>query len=91
MSLQVSEISAIVIVMTDTVTEIANRVRGVAAEKRFTQQRIASELELARSSVSQRISGAVPFTGAELSRLAKAMNVPVSRFFPEDAAQKAVA
>lgn len=69
--------------MSETTTEIANRVRGVAAEKRFTQQRIASELQLARSSVSQRITGAVPFTGTELAALALAMDVPVSRFFPE--------
>lgn len=69
--------------MPETTTEIANRVRGVAAEKRFTQQRIASELKLARSSVSLRISGAVPFTGTELATLAMVMDVPVSRFFPE--------
>lgn len=71
------------LLMPETTTEIANRVRGVAAEKRFTQQRIASVLNLARSSVSLRITGAVPFTGTELLMLAHAMNVPVTRFFPE--------
>lgn len=71
------------IVMTETVIEIANRVRGVAAEKRFTQQRIASELKIARSSVNQRFVGAVPFSAAEIHTLSDVMGVPVTRFFPE--------
>lgn len=77
--------------MTKIVTEIANHVRGVAAEKRFTQQHIASELKIARSSVNQRFTGAVPFTAPELFILARAMNVPVTRFFPEPAHVMAVA
>lgn len=72
--------------MTEIATEIADRVRGVAAEKRFTQTRIASTLTLARSSVGQRMTGQVPFSAAELVVLANAMEVPVQRFFPQDGA-----
>lgn len=69
--------------MTDETKQIADMVRGVAAEKRATQERIAGILDLRRGAVSQRFSGKVPFTGPELLTLAIAMNVPITRFFPE--------
>ena len=69
--------------MTEATTTIADKVRGVAAEKRFTQQRIAETLSLSRTSVVERVNGRVPFTGAELHELSLALGVPVSRFFPE--------
>lgn len=71
--------------MSTTTKRIADKVRGVAAEKRFTQQRIANCLQLSRYSVGQRINGRVPFTATELYDLAVLMNVPVSRFFPPPA------
>lgn len=69
--------------MTETTTEIADKVRGVAAEKRFTQRRISDTLGISRTSVVERINGRIAFTGPELFTLAVAMRVPVSRFFPE--------
>lgn len=69
--------------MSNASQEIANKVRGIAAEKRFTQERIAAILGLARSSVSQRYSGATPFTAPELYILATAFDIDISRFFPE--------
>lgn len=72
--------------MTDTTSRIADKVRGVAAEKRFTQQRIALTLGIARSSVAERFGGRVSFTADEVFTLAVAMDVPVARFFPERAA-----
>lgn len=74
--------------MQETTSTIANRVRGVAAEKRFTQDRVASTLGIARSSVSARYNGSVAFTGTELFTLAAAMGVRVERFFP-DAGERA--
>lgn len=71
--------------MTNSVNGIADKVRGLAAEKRFTQQRIAVTLAISRTSVVERMNGRVPFTGAEILALAEAMNVPVSRFFPDRA------
>lgn len=62
--------------------EIANKVRGVAAEKRYTQKRIADTLGIARSSVVARFNGSTPFTSTELAVLAKDMQVSVSRFYP---------
>lgn len=68
--------------MQETTNAIANRVRGVAAEKRATQQRIAEILGIARGSVNTRMNGTVPFTGAELLMLASAFDVEIQRFFP---------
>lgn len=66
-----------------TMTEtISAKVRGVSAERRFTQQRIADTLQISRTSVVERINGRVPFTGTEILKLAIAMGVDVSRFFP---------
>lgn len=62
---------------------IADKVRGVAAEKRFTQARIAATLGLSRTSVVERMNGRVPFTADELLRLASVMGEPITRFFPE--------
>lgn len=69
--------------MPETTTAIADKVRGVAAEKRFTQKHIATTLNISRTSVVERVNGRIPFTGAELLTLASAMNVPITRFFPE--------
>lgn len=69
--------------MADETTGIANKVRGVAAEKRYTQQRIASTLGISRTSVVERINGRVPFSGPELLKLSREMHVSPARFFPD--------
>ena len=68
--------------MTNVTNAIADRVRGISAEKRYTQERTAQTLGLARSSVSARLSGSIPFTAAELLTLAVALGVRIERFFP---------
>jgi hypothetical protein len=68
--------------MASTTERIADTVRGVAAEKRFTQQRIADTLDRSRTSVVERFNGRVAWTATELFELSVAMGVPVSRFFP---------
>lgn len=72
--------------MSNGVERIAAKVRGVAAEHRFTQQRIADALEISRASVVERYQGRVPFTAPEILALAEAMHEPITRFFPERAA-----
>ena len=72
--------------MRDTDSEIADRVRGIAAEKRLTQASIAATLRLGRTTVVERMNGRVPFTAAEILTLSVATGVPISRFFPEPAA-----
>ena len=68
--------------MSSKVERIASKVRGVAAEHRFTQQRIADTLDISRTSVTERYQGRVPFTAPEILTLAEEMNEPVARFFP---------
>ncbi len=55
---------------------------SVAAENRYTQQRIAETIGVSRAAVVERINGRVAFTAPEILALAQAMDVPVSRFFP---------
>ena len=69
--------------MPDAMTNIADRVRGIAVEKRFTHDRIASLLRLSRTSVSARMNGSIPWTGAELLILAAAFRISPARFFPD--------
>lgn len=69
--------------MTDELLEIADRVRGVATEKRYSQQKVATVLGMARGSVSERFTGKVPFGAHELFRLSEEFKVPVTRFFPQ--------
>lgn len=69
--------------MQNAMTEIANRVRGIAVEKRFTHERIASLLHLSRTSVSARMNGLIPWTGPELLTLAAVWRISPARFFPE--------
>lgn len=69
--------------MTETTKLIADKARGVAAEKRFTQERIAATLGLSRTSVAERYSGRIPFTAPEIFALASALDVDIARFFPE--------
>ena len=71
--------------MQTTTETIAAKVRGVAAEKRYTQKRIADTLSISRTSVVERINGRIPFTATEILDLARSMRVSPSRFFPDEA------
>jgi DNA-binding transcriptional regulator YdaS (Cro superfamily) len=72
--------------MPDEMIHIADRVRGVAAEKRANQQTIADILGMSRGSVNQRMTGNIPFAAWEIGRLAHAFDVPVSAFYSVRAA-----
>lgn len=69
--------------MTNATNEIADRVRGIATEKRYTHDRIAALLRRSRTSISQRMNGTIPWTGAELLILAAAWRIDPKRFFPD--------
>lgn len=69
--------------MASNTERIANRVRGLAAEHRLTQQRIAEVLGISRTSVGERFNGRVPFTATEMLALANEMGLPVARLYPE--------
>jgi len=72
--------------MKDEARYIADRVRGVAAEKRTSQDEIAKTLRMSRQAVNARMTGRVPFTAPEVLTISRMFNVPVSRFFPEEVA-----
>lgn len=71
--------------MSEPTTAIADKVRGVAAEKRYSQQRVAEVLGISRTSVVERYNGRIAFSGPELLTLSIAMGLPISRFFPDPA------
>jgi transcriptional regulator with XRE-family HTH domain len=77
--------------MHDEMAKIADRVRGVVAEKRCNQKALASILGISRQSVNQRLNARVPFSGVELLRLSVALVVPIDRFFPSTEALRLVA
>jgi len=72
--------------MANTTERIADKVRGIAAEKRSSQQNTADILGISRTSVVERMNGRIPFTATEILLLATAWQVPVSRFFPREIA-----
>ena len=69
--------------MKDTMKQIADKVRGVAAEKHVTQQAMANLLGMSRAAFSDRINGKVPFGAHEILALANHFDVPVTRLFPD--------
>jgi transcriptional regulator with XRE-family HTH domain len=68
--------------MNDAVSRIADKMRGVAAEKRATQGEVAGLLGIGRKAVNDRMNGRVPWTAAELLVLSEAWGVPVASLFP---------
>lgn len=64
--------------------QIAAKLQGVRAEKRASQERIAGILGISRQSAGLRLNARVPIPAHELTRLARAFDVPVERFFPDD-------
>ncbi len=81
--------------MTNQVIGIPDKVRGVAAEKGYTQERMAMAAGISRTALVDRYAGRTSFKADEILALALAMRVPVERFFPTfaeiDAADMAVA
>ena len=63
--------------------DVANKVRGVAAEKRVTQAELAFALSMTEMAMSRRMKGQTPFSPEELSRMADVLSTPVSTFFGE--------
>lgn len=78
--------------MTNTLTDMTNsrigipdKVRGVAAEKGYTQDRLAQTIRISRTQLVERLGGRIPFKADEILTLAFEMRVPVERFFPTEA------
>ena len=62
---------------------IAAEVRAQLARRRLSGVRAARALGWTQNYISRRISGAVPFTVADLDALADLLEVPVTTFFPQ--------
>ena len=68
--------------MQDAMELIAGRVRGLAAERRLTQERLAELLGLERKAIGARLSGSVGFTAAEMWTLSNVFDVPIADLYP---------
>lgn len=66
-----------------TSADVAAKVRGIAAERRFTQKDIATELHVSRMSIVRRFSGETPYSIDDLLTLSRFFDVPVGAFFGE--------
>lgn len=75
--------------MTDSQVGIPDKVRGVAAEKGYTQERTARTIGISRTQLVERYAGRTSFKADEILKLSIAMDVPVSRFFPEPSSERA--
>lgn len=69
--------------------QIADKVRGVAAEKRLTQAQIAKIIGKDRKSVSARFSGQIPFSASEVWTLSVSLDEDIRKFFPDRLANAA--
>lgn len=61
---------------------VADRIRGIAAEKRIRQVDVASHLGLSRVAVARRFNGHVAFSPSELMAIATYLGVEPGDFFP---------
>lgn len=68
------------------IPSVADKVRGIAAEKRVRQAQLAEALNISKMAITRRFNGSVPFTDRELIVLGRYLNVPVGAFFGEVAA-----
>lgn len=68
--------------MTSNTQLIAAKVRGIAAENRATQERVAEILGLSRQAVNLRFNGKIPFSATEILELSDTFGISLDRFFP---------
>lgn len=66
-----------------TSEEIAGNVRAEVARLQLRQTDIATELGLDQRAVSRRLLGRVEWSASELTKLARLLEVPVSRLLGE--------
>lgn len=59
---------------------VADRVRGIAAEKRIRQSDVAQHLGISRVAVARRFNGHVAFSPSELINLSDLLGVPAGDF-----------
>lgn len=70
----------------ETNADVAGLVRAIAAQRRATQQQLATVLNLSEMAMSRRMNGLTPFSPGELIRISRHFGVAVAYFFGEVAA-----
>jgi transcriptional regulator with XRE-family HTH domain len=65
---------------------VGDRVKAEMERQSIRQSTVAKRLRISQPAVSRRIIGVVPFDVAELEKLARLLDVPVTFFLTEDAA-----
>lgn len=60
-----------------------NKIRGLMAEHRHTQEFVSECLEITPFTFRQKLSGITEFKASELLKLSKMYNVPIDYFFSE--------
>lgn len=58
-----------------------NKVRGLMAENRHTQDYVSGELKISAVAFRRKLSGETEFKASELQKLAQMYGVPVDYFF----------
>ncbi len=69
-----------------TNTDVAGRVRGIAAERRVSRSAMAQCIAVSEMSLSRRLNGKTPFSAEELIKLSQTLGCAVGEFFGERAA-----
>lgn len=65
---------------------LPDRIRGLAAERRLTQESLATILGLTRPAIGRRFRGQTEFSASEIEKLADAFQIPIGSIFGETAA-----
>lgn len=65
---------------------VGDRVKAEMERQSIRQSAVAKRLGMSQGAVSRRIVGVVPFDVAELEKLARLLDVPVTSFLAEEAA-----
>lgn len=60
---------------------VADRARGIMAERRVSQMALADALDCSRMSINRRLLGQAEFTAKDLILMAALCDVPVAAFF----------
>lgn len=66
-----------------------DRIRGLAAERHYTQDTIGNALGITRPAVRRRFNGTTDFSASEMQKLADLFKLPISSLYGDTAAETA--
>lgn len=62
---------------------LADRIRGLAAERHLTQEDLGKIFGVTRAAVRRRLRGQTDFTASDLQKLAQSFDIPIGALFGE--------